>query len=164
MVLSLLGGGGKFRPGGGGGKSPFGGGGGKLPLLGGGGGRSPLPMGGGGTPPRLGGGGGPPDMSLGFGLSLLFDTDELRIGGGGFEPVFEPLLFCTGNCTFGACGAGLPFCKGLAVFGFGPLAPGGSKAGPPAPKLIIFFQLSNQFVHNEKQARHTKTFLIDIFI
>jgi len=132
LELSLLGGGGgKFRSGGGGGKSTFAGGGGKPPLLGGGGGRSPFPVEIAEEPPREGGGGGPLEDVLGFGFSL-FETDEVRSGGGGFALAFTILVFCGGICTFGP-GGPLPFCTGLGTFGFGPLAPGGSRAGPPAP-------------------------------
>ena len=112
LELSLVGGGGgKFRSGGGGGKSAFAGGGGKPPLLGGGGGRSPFPVEIAEEPPREGGGGGPLDIALGFGFSL-FDTDEVRRGGGGFELAFTRLVLCGCICTFGP-GGPLPFCTGF---------------------------------------------------
>ena len=72
------------------------GGAGRPPRVGGGGTLAKFFVGG-GPLERFFGGGGPPEKFFGLGLSL-FEADDVRLGGGGFEPAPTTVLFCDDVC------------------------------------------------------------------
>ena len=79
-------------------------------------------------------------MKLGFGASL----GGRALGGGnpgfGASPRF-----------WGRGGPAWPFCMEFGAFGFGPLAPGGKRAGPPAPTNKIYPKFRIAFAHNDNK-------------